>query len=196
MEKEKKSLRLILENFKTTSIVKIEDAWIKGMQLSKSLRIDKSGTKALLVKEIFSLVNYIDANKTLNQEDILEAVEFILEDYWHYTIEEIICLIRQMKKETGYFERLKYPEIKKKLDEHFASEKRAKMIEDHNLRFKKKELDKDQSHNWAKREDYIESINQGKESRDQILEKKDDKEKNEKEYNNFKADYLSKKSIN
>ena len=44
-----------------------------------------------------------------------------------------------MKKDTGYFERLKYPEINSKLEDHFKSDERENRIVRYNQSFKAKE---------------------------------------------------------
>lgn len=141
------------------------------------------------------MIDYIDANKTLAGSDILEAVEFIIEDYWLYTLDEIVHVIRSMKKDSGYFERLKYPEIKKKLDDYFNSESRIKKIENYNLRFKNKELDKKEVklEPWKSREEYEAAVKAGQITEKKIQEQKDLKKEKEADYNNFKANYLTSK---
>jgi len=165
-------------------LVEIKDAWIEGLQLSASARVDLSRTRSMLYLEIKKLVDYIEAKKTLDSDDIKEAVEFLFEDFKLYTIDEIIHIIRSMKKETGYFERLKYPEIKQRLDNHFNSESRADKIERHHAKFKEAENDEKMLDDV----DYEAYKNREPETEQEI--------KTNQDYNNFKANYFSEKGKN
>ena len=96
-------------------LVKYNTAWIDGIQLRTSARLELTQVRGFLYREISKLVDYIDAKKTMSSDDIKEAVDFIITDYANYKIDEVIHIIRLMKKDSDYYERLKYPEIKKKL---------------------------------------------------------------------------------
>lgn len=118
-----------------------EVAWREGTQLSRAKRENVAKTKLTLYRAIKSLVDYIEPNKGMNDEQIKEAVNWLLEDYWNLKLEEVLVILHWMKKEGKYFERLKYPEIKQRIDEYLTSEERAKRIEQWNLRHKKLEMD-------------------------------------------------------
>ena len=138
--------------------------------------------KAFLYREIAALVDYIDAKKSMNTQDVKDAVDWLLNDYWSQTIDEVVLVIREMKKESNYFERLKYPEIKLRLDSHFNSEEREERIVRHNQTFKIKEMDnktiKDVDYNAFKLR----------------MSKEEAKEDNsQSDFNNFKADYIAKR---
>lgn len=164
----------------------LDTAWIDGIQLSIAKRVSIEETKRSLYKSISDLVNYIDANKTLDNEGIKGAVDFILEDFWQYPLEEIILIIRSMKKDADYFERLKYPEIKKKLDAYFDSESRALKIERHHDKFK----DGERVINKLDDVDY-KAYKERMAKED--LEPKKSKNQDEVDYHNFKANYIKKK---
>lgn len=111
------------------------------MQLSAAKRLDKKKTVAILYSAIARLIQYIEPKRGMNDDDIIEAVEFILDDYWQYKLDEILAVIHEMRKSGEYYERLKYPEINKRLREYFYGQARADKIARHHQRFKASEMD-------------------------------------------------------
>ena len=189
----------IQKKTKSGSLVNLKDSWRDGLQLSTCKRVDAVETKRFLYLEIKKIVDYIEAKKTLDSSGIRESVDFILEDYWNYTLDEICQVIRSMKKDTGYFERLKYPEINQKLKDCFDSEERANRIVRHHLDFKKKELSEpliiDKKKNEEAQEKSIDyeafKLRSSVEAMGPHLKKK-----NPNDYNNFKMKYLAKRKKN
>ena len=56
-------------------------------------------------------IDYVEANKTLNQIQMQDAVDEILNEFWYLKLEEVVFLLDKLKNEK-FYERLKYAEIR------------------------------------------------------------------------------------
>lgn len=69
---------------------------------------------AMVILELGKLVDFVDAKKTLSDEDqLIFAAEAILEDYDGLNLEELILIFEMIKKGRlgKFYERMKYAEI-------------------------------------------------------------------------------------
>lgn len=114
----------------------IKQIWVEGNQVAACSRVDLKHTRLIVFRAIQSLIDYIEPNKGLNEDQIRESVDWILEDFKMIKLEEVLFCLTDMKKNGRYFERLKYPEIKSRIEEFINSESRIRMIEEYNVRMK------------------------------------------------------------
>lgn len=57
--------------------------------------------KALLTLLIIDTVDFLNIGKTMNNNQVMQTVELILEDYWHYKVDHFVLVFNKAKK--GYF---------------------------------------------------------------------------------------------
>lgn len=57
--------------------------------------------KALLTLLIIDTVDFLNIGKTMNNNQVMQTVSLILEDYWHYKVDHFVLLFNKAKK--GYF---------------------------------------------------------------------------------------------
>lgn len=107
------------------------EAFTKGLNVRKALRIAPQETRAALVGLVGSLCRFIDAKRTITtDEDLIFTVEAILEGYPALTLEELRLIVDGMKRgQYGkFYERLKLPEIEAAIQQYEGTTK-AEVLE-------------------------------------------------------------------
>ncbi len=92
----------------------VSKAWDEGTNIRKAMRVDPKQTKMYLAIELKKLIDFVDAKKTLrNDEELVFTIEAILEQCPTMKIEEIALVFKMIKqgKFGKLYERLKTAEI-------------------------------------------------------------------------------------
>ena len=131
---EQKLVANALETISTKGIVKYtpKEAFKKGLNVRKALRVQPQQTKQILCALVMDLCQFVDAKRTLTtDEDIIYTVEAIIEGYPILTIEEFRLICDRMKRGMygKFYERLKLAEIEEAI-RHYEGNQRAKVLED------------------------------------------------------------------
>ena len=164
---------------------KIQDALTKLRRMSKYDILDKGSllracarhsnakTKVFLLAVLKNTIDYVDANKTLNQIQMQDAVDQILIEFWYLKLEEVVYLLDKLKYEK-FYERLKYGEIRDFFLKYEERERTYIMDEvmDRRKQYEENQVDYEAYKKWQK-------------------ENPPKKRKEESDYNNFKAHYNS-----
>ena len=145
----------------------------KGTQLSTCARHSNAKTKVFLLAVLKNTIDYVDANKTLNQIQMQDAVDQILIEFWYLKLEEVVYLLDKLKYEK-FYERLKYGEIRDFFLKYEERERTYIMDEvmDRRKQYEENQVDYEAYKKWQK-------------------ENPPKKKKEESDYNNFKAHYNS-----
>ena len=147
----------------------------KGTQLSTCARHSNAKTKVFLLAVLKDTIDYVEANKTLNQLQMQDAVDELIREFWYLKLEEIVYLLDKLKYEK-FYERLKYGEIREFIIKYEEKE-RSNIIDnlmDSRKRYEMNEVDYEAYKKWQK-------------------ENPPKKRKDDSDYNNFKAHYNSTK---
>tara|TARA_R100001510_G_scaffold33108_1_gene29608 strand:+ start:3725 stop:4318 length:594 start_codon:yes stop_codon:yes gene_type:complete len=143
----------------------------KGTQLSTCARHSNAKTKVFLLAVLKDTIDYVEANKTLNQIQMQVAVDEILREFWYLKLEEVVYLLDRLKYEK-FYERLKYGEIRDFIIQYEEKE-RSYIIEsimDSRKKYELNQVDYDAYKKWQK-------------------ENPPKKKQEQSDYNNYKAHY-------
>ena len=127
--------------------------------------------KFFLLAVLKDTIDYVEANKTLNQIQMQVAVDEILREFWYLKLEEVVYLLDRLKYEK-FYERLKYGEIRDFIIQYEEKE-RSYIIEsimDSRKKYELNQVDYDAYKKWQK-------------------ENPPKKKQEQSDYNNYKAHY-------
>ncbi len=148
-----------------------EDLIDKGTQLSTVARYEKAKTRIFLLAVLKDTIDYVEANKTLNQNQMQSAVDELMKEFWYFKLEEIVYLLDKLKYQK-FYERLKYGEIRDYLIKYEETE-RSYIIDsiiDSRKEYEENKVDYGAYKEWQK-------------------ENPPKKRRDESDYNNYKAQY-------
>ena len=148
-----------------------EDLIDKGTQLSTVSRHNKAKTRIFLLAVLKDTIDYVEANKTLNQSQMQSAVDELMKEFWYFKLEEIVYLLDKLKYQK-FYERLKYGEIRDYFINYEETERTyiIDSVMDARKEYEVNKVDYDAYKEWQK-------------------ENPPKKRRDESEYNNYKAQY-------
>ena len=143
----------------------------KGSLLRTCARHSNAKTKVFLLAVLKNTIDYVEANKTLDQIQMQDAVDEILNEFWYLKLEEVVFLLDKLKNEK-FYERLKYAEIREFFLKYEEKERTYLMeaVMDSRKEYEKNEVDYEAHKKWVK-------------------ENPPKKKNNDRAFNNFKAQF-------
>jgi len=141
----------------------------KGSLLRTCAFHSNAKTKVFLLAVLKNTIDYVEANKTLNQIQMQGAVDEILNEFYYLKLEEVVYLLDKLKYEK-FYERLKYGEIRDFFLKYEEKERTYLMEEvmESRREYEKNQVDYEEYKKWRK---------------ENPPKKKDD----DRDFNNYKA---------